>query len=255
MRHSSLVSIADFNSSEGPWCYIDNENLYWDYCNVPVCESAKCPDLIVNPNLKSLDGKTTYRYGEIVILTCNTGYRLSGSWSLTCQQTGQWNNTIPQCQDSHKEVNSSSFFFLFPPTVVTCHDLRQVPHQKLEPVQIAYSYRDNVTFKCDNGYELSSADTMVTCQSDGTWNSHKEVNSSSFFLFPPTVVTCHDLRQVPHQKLEPVQIAYSYRDNVTFKCDNGYELSSTDTMVTCQSDGTWSNKQPNCTGIYGLLVQ
>lgn len=76
-----------------------------------------------------------------------------------------------------------------------------------------------------------------------------------FLLFPLIVVTCHHLRQVPRQKFEPVQKAYSYRDNVTFKCDDGYELSSSDTMVTCQSDGTWSNEQPNCTGMHGLLIQ
>lgn len=62
-------------------------------------------------------------------------------------------------------------------------------------------------------------------------------------------VACHDFRQVPHQWLEPVQTKYLYRDNVTFKCDKEYDLSSADTMVTCQRNGTWSNEQPNCTGM------
>ncbi|CAG2220213.1 unnamed protein product [Mytilus edulis] len=277
----------DLGSAGGPWCFTGLRNPLWDYCNVPVCESAQCPDLSGNPNLKPLDGKTIYRYGEIVMLTCNSGYRLNGSRSLTCQRSGLWNVTIPHCQ------------------VVNCNDLRQVPHQKLEPVQMAYSYRDNVTFKCDDGYELSPADTMVTCQSDGTWSNKQpnctglpcpplsridnallptkiqgyrypetlkvncltgyeiegsdllHCNSSGLWCFIPqckgdnhnTTVTCNALRQMPHQKLEPVQIIYSYRDNVTIKCTDGYELSSGNSMVICQSDGAWSDQQPNCTGI------
>ncbi|VDH93682.1 Hypothetical predicted protein [Mytilus galloprovincialis] len=68
-------------------------------------------------------------------------------------------------------------------------------------------------------------------------------------MFPLTVVTCPHLEQLPKQKIEPVQAQYSYRDNVTFKCDVGYKLSSANTMVNCQSNGTWSNKQPHCTGV------
>ncbi|VDI21200.1 Hypothetical predicted protein [Mytilus galloprovincialis] len=27
------------DSAGGPWCYTDKQNQYWEYCNVPVCES------------------------------------------------------------------------------------------------------------------------------------------------------------------------------------------------------------------------
>lgn len=67
-------------------------------------------------------------------------------------------------------------------------------------------------------------------------------------MFPLTVVTCPDLKHLLNQKLEPVKAQYSYRDNVTFKCDEGYELLSAN-IITCQGDGTWSDKQTNCTGI------
>ncbi|XP_076084557.1 membrane cofactor protein-like [Mytilus galloprovincialis] len=104
-----------------------------------------------------------------------------------------------------------------------------------------YHYGDTITFQCVNGYMLSGP-PFITCRSNknqlmGYWSDQQPLCS---------VVTCHALRQVPHQKLEPVQMKYSYRDNVTIKCNDGYELSPANTMVTCQSDGTWNKKQPNC---------
>ncbi|VDH93325.1 Hypothetical predicted protein [Mytilus galloprovincialis] len=201
----------DPESARGPWCFTGLGNQQWGYCNVPVCESATCPDLSGNPNLKPLDGKTTYRYGEIVMLTCNTGYKLNGSKSLTCQQSGQWNNAIPHCQ------------------VVTCHDLRQVPHQKMEPVQIAYSYRDNVTFECDDGYELSPADTMVTCQNDGTW-SNKQPNC--------TGLLCPPLSKIDNALLPTKIQGYRYPETLKVFCETGYAVEGS-SLLHCNSSGLW----------------
>lgn len=67
-------------------------------------------------------------------------------------------------------------------------------------------------------------------------------------MFLLTAITCQALSTVTHQQMEPVQIRYSYRDNITFKCNDGYELTTEYTKTTCLSDGTWNNKQPNCTG-------
>ncbi|CAG2220220.1 unnamed protein product [Mytilus edulis] len=172
---------------------------------------AQCPELPGNPNLKPLDGKKIYRYGEIVMLTCNSGYRLNGSRSLTCQKLGLWNDTIPNCQ------------------VVTCHDLRQVPNQKLKPVQIVYSYRDNVTFTCDDGYELSSANTMVTCQGDGTW-SNKQPNC--------TGLQCPPLPKINNALLPTKIQGYRYPDTLKVTCEICYEVEGSD-LINCNSSGLW----------------
>ncbi|VDI22601.1 receptor-type tyrosine-protein phosphatase T [Mytilus galloprovincialis] len=182
-------------------------------------KGAKCPDLSVNPNLTPLDGKTIYRYGETVMLTCNTGYKLNGTKSLTCQQSGQWNNTIPHCQ------------------VVTCPDLKHLPNQKLEPVKAQYSYRDNVTFKCDEGYELLSAN-IITCQGDGTW-SDKQTNC--------TGVSCPTLPKVdnalPPTKLE----GYRYPETLNITCETGYKVEGSD-LLQCNSSGKWGFI-PQCKGV------
>ncbi|XP_063418146.1 hemicentin-1-like [Mytilus trossulus] len=74
--------------------------MTWKRCNVPVCGGAVCPALV--GNLETLDKKTRYQYGESVILSCKSGYKLSGQRYLTCLQSGQWNDTIPRCEDLNK---------------------------------------------------------------------------------------------------------------------------------------------------------
>ncbi|XP_052097093.1 receptor-type tyrosine-protein phosphatase S-like [Mytilus californianus] len=210
---------GDSDNAGGPWCYTGLTDPRWDRCNIPVCESAKCPDLSVIPKLKPLDGKTIYRYGEIVKLTCETGYRLIGSKSLTCQKSGHWNGTLPNCQ------------------VVTCFELRTLPKQKLDPVQTIYSYKDNVTFKCDNGYELSSADT-ITCQSDGTW-SKKQPNC--------TGVLCPPLPKVDNALLPSKIQGYRYPETLKVTCETGYVFDGSD-LLQCNSSGFWGFI-PQCKGV------
>ena len=36
-------------------------------------------------------------YNSVVTYTCNAGYTLEGSNSRTCQFTGQWSGSVPQC--------------------------------------------------------------------------------------------------------------------------------------------------------------
>ena len=36
-------------------------------------------------------------YNSVVTYTCDAGYTLQGSNSRTCQSSGQWNGSVPQC--------------------------------------------------------------------------------------------------------------------------------------------------------------
>ena len=37
-------------------------------------------------------------YNSVVTYTCDVGYTLQGSNSRTCQSSGQWSGSVPQCQ-------------------------------------------------------------------------------------------------------------------------------------------------------------
>ena len=43
---------------------------------------------------RSLSGTTP---GYVAIYTCDVGYTMQGSTSITCQYNGQWSGSVPQC--------------------------------------------------------------------------------------------------------------------------------------------------------------
>ncbi|KAI8513776.1 carbohydrate binding [Branchiostoma belcheri] len=57
--------------------------------------TAQCPNL-TPPAKGSMTGSNTNR--DVVHFTCNKGYRLVGSSSLTCQSDGTWSGSSPTCR-------------------------------------------------------------------------------------------------------------------------------------------------------------
>ena len=43
-------------------------------------------------------------YNSVVTYTCDVGYTLQGSKSRTCQSSGLWNGSVPQCNRELKLV-------------------------------------------------------------------------------------------------------------------------------------------------------
>ncbi|XP_052097034.1 receptor-type tyrosine-protein phosphatase T-like isoform X7 [Mytilus californianus] len=208
---------GDAYNDTGPWCYFDTKGGR-DSCNVPICDGASCPDLSLRSHLQTQDNKDSYRYGETVNLACETGYILNGLRNLSCQETGNWSNTIPTCE------------------VVTCHGFSNEPHQNWHPSKRPYIYNDNVTFTCDEGYELSSS-TNITCQSDGTWS---DIQPNC------TGVLCSS---IPHIEFMLPQNPkeYNFPSSVNISCKEGYQIKGP-TMLQCQTNGNWSSP-PICTGV------
>ena len=47
----------------------------------------------------------------------------------------------------------------------------------------------------------------------------------------------------------------SYEDTCSFTCNTGYELTGSDTIRTCQSDGIWSGTDDVCRrGIKAVMI-
>lgn len=46
---------------------------------------------------KLLTSKAKHHFGDLVRFQCNFGFVMSGSASLLCLSTGQWNATVPEC--------------------------------------------------------------------------------------------------------------------------------------------------------------
>ncbi|XP_063419769.1 receptor-type tyrosine-protein phosphatase kappa-like [Mytilus trossulus] len=212
----------DSYNVNGPWCYVDTKGGR-DSCNVPICESAACPDLSHRVNLQTQDNKDSYRYGETVNLSCKTGYKLNGSEYLSCQEFGNWNTTIPTCE------------------VVTCYGFSIRPNLKWHPRSLSYKYNANVKFSCDKGYELSSSTNItsnITCQSDGTWS---DIQPNC------TGVLCSSIPHIEFM-LPKNSKQYIFPSSLNISCHEGYQIKGP-TMLQCQTNGNWSSP-PICTEIF-----
>ncbi|KAI8482156.1 hypothetical protein Bbelb_401460 [Branchiostoma belcheri] len=105
------------------------------------------------------------------------------------------------------------------------------------------SFRDKVYFRCDRGYKLVG-DSPLTCQSDGTWSGPSPTCMK--------VAVCPGIRP-------PANGGYSgYVQVRRFFCEEGYTLVGA-SLLTCQSDGTWTGNPPTCRAEcpngYQLLAQ
>ncbi|XP_078691948.1 uncharacterized protein LOC144922178 [Branchiostoma floridae x Branchiostoma belcheri] len=99
-----------------------------------------------------------------------------------------------------------------------------------------YFFGDQVTYSCDQGYELAPGGaSSVTCQADETWSAD--------------VPTCQRVecpyRMAPENGAQSSEGPYYYEDVVTYTCDEGYGLNGA-SSVTCQVDETWTDGVPTC---------
>ncbi|KAI8517917.1 hypothetical protein Bbelb_039340 [Branchiostoma belcheri] len=170
-----------------------------------------CP--LLSPPLNGfMSGSNSY--GDVVNFTCEPGYNLVGTSSLTCLSDGTWNGNLPTC------------------TAAQCPLLSPPLNGFMTG---SNSYGDVVNFTCEPGYNLVGTSSL-TCLSDGTWNGN---------LPSCTAVQCPPLSN-PLNGF--VSGSNSYGDVVHFTCEKGYRLVG-ESSLTCLSDGTWNGQPATCTAV------
>ena len=71
-----------------------------------------------DPGAPPTNGQRTFSsttYNSVVTYTCDTGYTVQGANSRTCQATGQWSGSVPQCD--RKLV---MYYFLLHSVLTSC---------------------------------------------------------------------------------------------------------------------------------------
>ena len=110
-------------------------------------------------------------FGEAATYSCNTGYQLSGSATVTCQETGSW-STPPSCECMYAVIATIIqcviIYYLYSLLTVICRDL-------IVPANGMVSYSDpNIpratdstgSYSCNTGYTFSGTLTR-TCTATG----------------------------------------------------------------------------------------
>ncbi|XP_071125161.1 CUB and sushi domain-containing protein 2-like isoform X2 [Mytilus edulis] len=183
----------------------------------PVCEIVACPDL-APVNFATITAETGKNYQGTITYACNTGYELkSGDLIRECLADESWSGSPPVCE------------------VVACPDLAPVNFATIT-AETGKNYQDRITYACNTGYELKSGDRTRQCQDDKAWSGSPPVCE---------VVACPDLAPVNFATIT-AETGKNYQDRITYACNTGYELKSSDLTRQCQDDKAWSGSPPVC---------
>ncbi|XP_064388223.1 sushi, von Willebrand factor type A, EGF and pentraxin domain-containing protein 1-like, partial [Halichondria panicea] len=153
---------------------------------------------------------TSIIQGGTVVYSCNSGYQLSGSATVVCQDSGNWSprpNCLAICGSPPSISNGSPGI----PTSTVAGG--------------------TVTYTCNNGYQLSGSPT-VTCQANGSWTARPSCSP----------ISCGNPPTIPNGSR--TFTGTTFGDTAIYTCNTGYQLSGAATMI-CQASGSWSTA-PTC---------
>ncbi|XP_046338243.2 sushi, von Willebrand factor type A, EGF and pentraxin domain-containing protein 1-like [Haliotis rufescens] len=117
---------------------------------VKVTRCSKPPE-IVNGIRTCTDTSGSTVIGDTCSYTCQAGYKLTGTSTVTCDQSGSFRPDLPKCEPVHcpapKNITDG---------VYTC------PSTK-------YEFKEACYLKCETGSRPGTGDQHITCQADRTW--------------------------------------------------------------------------------------
>ena len=177
----------------------------------PTCNPVNCGD--PNTPTNGTRNGTVFTFNSTVLYSCDTGYNLTGATSLTCLSNSSWDAPVPSCD------------------IVNCSD----PGKPTNGILLgeAFTYNSVVTYNCSVGYNLTGA-VSLTCLADGSWNA--PIPSCD-------IVNCSD-PDIPTNG-ERFGNVFTYGAQLVYGCIDEYSLVGSQ-VITCQSNGYWSDALPNC---------
>ncbi|XP_067355858.1 CUB and sushi domain-containing protein 3 isoform X7 [Channa argus] len=264
---------------EGPARAQCQANRQWSH-PPPTCKVVNCsdPGIPANSIRQSKIEHGNFTFGTVVFYDCNPGYYLFGSPVLTCQPTGQWDKPLPECivvdcghPGSPPNGVLSGDKFTFGSTVrYSCLGGRQLKGESSRTCQLNgmwsapmpfcsgdtagscgdpgipshgsreqtdFRIRSKVYFSCSEGYDLIGSSERM-CFPNGTWSGTQP------FCKP---VQCGNPGTPSNGRVYRLD-GTTFSHSVIYSCMEGYLLTGATTRL-CQTNGTWSGVQPNCTMI------
>jgi cysteine-rich repeat protein len=112
-----------------------------------VCKATDCADLPPVKNGRAFGNSTAV--GSVQIYRCEECHELSGPQTLTCQENGTWDGSVPACN------------------ILMCAELPSPENG--EKLSSATSCGSDIEFRCASGYELLLGNATRRCLEDGNW--------------------------------------------------------------------------------------
>lgn len=179
---------------------------------VPQCRLCTCP----LPALKfGVVLGREHACGDRVHFRCGDGYKLLGPSQAVCEKGGMWSPGMPVCGRGRCTAA--------PPTV---------PNAVMRGSSGAFS--DMVTYRCRPGY-LAKGYPHLSCGRVGRWGEPRIRCEPISCGTPPSVLYAQVVAEV-----------YTFPSQITYRCEEGYELATQTASLTCHSDGSWSKHSVRC---------
>ncbi|XP_056156472.1 LOW QUALITY PROTEIN: sushi, von Willebrand factor type A, EGF and pentraxin domain-containing protein 1 [Lampris incognitus] len=177
---------------------------------LPVCGRGRCsatPPAV--PNAVMQGGSSTVL--DTVTYRCRPGFQSKGFPNLSCGRDGRWGEPRIRCEP------------------VNCGEPPSVP--QAEVVGETFTFPKQITYRCEDGYELATKMASLFCLSDGSWSKHSVRCRPTACPLPTGPATTHLM--VTGEDLTPVG------GTVTLSCSPGFYLLGS-TLAECQLGGSWS---------------
>uniref|UniRef100_A0A667WX46 CUB and Sushi multiple domains 2 n=1 Tax=Myripristis murdjan TaxID=586833 RepID=A0A667WX46_9TELE len=189
---------------------------------LPKCKIVNCtePGHVENSIRQVLpSGPHRYSFQTTVTYSCNPGYYLLGTSSISCQGDGTWDRSLPKC------------------LLVLCDRPSMPPYAQISGDRRTVG--SVIRFSCI-GQRTIIGNTTRMCQLDGQWSgSLPHCSGESAGLCGDPGIPVHGIR---------LGEEFTVGSVVRFSCEPGYMLRGSPER-TCLANGTWLGTQPECHAI------
>uniref|UniRef100_A0A8C1ULV9 CUB and Sushi multiple domains 2 n=1 Tax=Cyprinus carpio TaxID=7962 RepID=A0A8C1ULV9_CYPCA len=186
---------------------------------LPKCKIVNCtdPGHVENGVRQVLpSGPHRYSFQTAVSYSCNPGYYLLGTSTLSCQGEGTWDRSLPKC------------------LLVLCDRPSMPPYAQISGDRRTVG--SVIRFSCI-GQRSVVGNTTRMCQLDGQWSgSLPHCSGDSAGMCGDPGVPVHGIR---------LGEEFSVGSIVRFSCEPGYILKGSSER-TCLANGSWVGIQPEC---------
>ena len=228
---------------------------------------------LVGKHLNDLSTLPSVLPGFSMKLSCVSGWRLVGAWSVDCKSSGEWSADMPTCV----KVQCSNVVKVFNGRLVKKEDTENGVLWKevsMNGEEDIFMYGDELAYTCDEKHRGPSNISIIRCLASGEWSVkaiecertleealrkdravEEKAEFKSEWSFTETCVTpdfgnvlfvlTNDLLGQNTAK----QGMNVHGDTYHLKCPIGHVLQGNDTLV-CGPLGQWSSAVPFCTILF-----
>ncbi|XP_074621677.1 sushi, von Willebrand factor type A, EGF and pentraxin domain-containing protein 1-like isoform X2 [Acropora palmata] len=195
----------------GPKRRVCQHNQTWTG-TVPLCTLINCGRLPTPRNGEKKSETSTFLHGQVRFACKGLGFKIEGSQTRTCLESGQWSGQQPECK------------------LITCAD-PGVPVHANRTIRKGFSYLGSVKFHCNANYKLEGV-SQIFCKRDGTWSRP----------IPKCFAPCSNPGKPPNGGRTGQ--GFTHGKTVKFYCKRNYRLVGRK-QLTC-NNGNWQGQKPRC---------